>query len=177
MAYDGELIPAHCPDPEQDPSWLDTLRLLARDKHVDWIFGMRRFWMEKLKAYPEPLVEHILIHSHWKLFPSADEVIEEIELLRETWRQESAERSWMRWKLEQERAGREGLLATEQDYAELREAAKRLAMSKRLELPPAPPTVRISRHEPTDAEIRDRKQMLRQQVAQLEARRKAEQAQ
>lgn len=176
MGYKGELIPANVPDPDEDPLWIQTLRILAKDKHFDWGAGMARYWKHKLKTYPAPLVEHVLMETHWKLFPSADEVIEEIELLREDWRQEAAERSWQHWKLEQERAGREGLLATEADYAELREAAKRMATSKRMDLPapPAPARAPISRHEPTDAEIRDRKQMLRQQVAQLEARRKVE---
>lgn len=172
MADDkGELIPK-IPDPDEPPHWLDTLKLVARDKHYDWLVGMANFWKEKLKPYPGPLIEHVLIHTHWKLFPSADEVIEEIELMREEWRQEAAEKSWLHWKLEQERAGREGLLATEADYQELREAMKCLARPKVIEPRAAKVPAKVFEREPmTEAQFRDRKEMLRQQAATIEAMR------
>lgn len=158
--------------PDDEPKWMDTLRMLAKDKRFEWFPGMARYWTEKLKAYPGPIVNAVLLQIHWTLFPSTDEVIEELETLRETWRQERDDDAWQHWKLEQERAARDGLLATDEDYAELRKGLDALARSKPM-AQTKPGAARATTYEPlTDAQFRDRKEILRQQIAQIEASRK-----
>jgi hypothetical protein len=55
-----------------------------------------------------------------------DQVIVEMEMLAERKRHEDANRNWELWKASQSRAKAEGLLATEEDYAEMRKRLREL---------------------------------------------------
>jgi hypothetical protein len=54
-----------------------------------------------------------------------DQVIAEVERLNERKRHENANRDWESYKAEQQRAERNGLLATDDDYAAMREALRK----------------------------------------------------
>lgn len=84
-----------------------------------------RFWREKLKNYADELICTALISGKWQFFPSVDQVIEQIEIIQERRRQESANREWAAYKANQLKAEMEGRLATEEDYAEMRAALRR----------------------------------------------------
>jgi hypothetical protein len=55
-----------------------------------------------------------------------DQVIVEIGRLEERKRHENANRDWQGWKANMRRAQEEGLLASEEDYAEMRATLRRV---------------------------------------------------
>lgn len=108
------------------PKWSILVLEMAQDKRHDLAPHTLRFWKEKLKDVPDALVCEALITGRWKLFPSIDEVLIVVEEIRERLNQKVGEDSWEHYKREQKRAEREGLLATDCDYAELRKKLREL---------------------------------------------------
>lgn len=111
--------------PTPFPKWLGIVAQIAQDKRHDMAAATLRFWREKLKNYADELICTALISGKWQFFPSVDQVIEQIEIIQERRRQESANREWAAYKANQLKAEMEGRLATEEDYAEMRAALRR----------------------------------------------------
>ena len=133
-----------------------------------------RLWIAKLRSYRDEIVSEALLARRGELFPSVDDVIEQIEIIQERRRQETANQEWEHYQQEQERAAAEGLLATENDYAVMNEAMKKLGMSKPefKSFPTSRPLPGIPQQPKNEQEIRDSKEILRQQTEQLLAMRK-----
>jgi hypothetical protein len=108
------------------PKWLTLALQIAQDKRHDIAAPTLRFWKEKLKAFRDETVCEALTSGRWELFPSVDQVIAEVERLNERKRHENANRDWQGWKANMRRAQEEGLLASEEDYAEMRAALRRV---------------------------------------------------
>lgn len=124
--------------------------------------------MQKLRNCTDEIVSEALISGRWSLFPSVDEVLDQIDLIKERRRQESGEREWNSYRLEQKRAAEDGRLASEADYSQMREALQKMGMSQPTikSFPkPAPPP------QQTEAQFADRKEMLRQQTEKIFAMR------
>lgn len=62
----------------------------------------------------------------WEFFPSVDHVIEQIERIQEERQLEAANRDWEAYKAQQKNAQEMGLLASEEDYEEMRQALRRI---------------------------------------------------
>jgi len=108
------------------PKWLGLVFQIAQDKRHDIAAPTLRFWREKLKKYPDQVVCEALLSIECKLFPSVDDVIAEIGRLAERKRHENANRDWEQWKAGMRRAQEEGLMATDEDYAEMRAALRKV---------------------------------------------------
>jgi hypothetical protein len=106
--------------------WPGIAVQIAQDKRHDIAAPTLRFWKEKLKAFRDETVCEALTSGRWELFPSVDQVIAEVERLNERKRHENANRDWQGWKANMRRAQDEGLLASEEDYAEMRAALRRV---------------------------------------------------
>ena len=63
--------------------------------------------------------------GRWKYFPAIDQVLDEIDRIRESRRQQAVNRDWANYKADQLKAEMEGRLATAEDYAEMRAALRR----------------------------------------------------
>ena len=105
--------------------WLGIVLQIAQDKRHDLAAPTLRFWKEKLKNFQDNTVCEALLSGQWEFFPSVDQVIKEIDLINERKRHENANRDWQQWKANLKRAKTEGLLATEQDYEEMRAALRK----------------------------------------------------
>lgn len=113
------------------PRWLSILYLIADDMRYDIDQNLiDRLWVPKLKLYRDEIVCEALENGRWKVFPNINEVLEEIEVIEERHKDAAANREWERYQAEQKRAEEQGLLATDEDYAEMNRALKRLGMSK-----------------------------------------------
>jgi hypothetical protein len=82
-----------------------------------------RYWAEKLTNVPDELICEALTTARWELFPSVDDVLRAVDGIREARR---GGREWEQWKAGQKRAAREGKLATEDDYAQMRSRLREL---------------------------------------------------
>lgn len=150
-----------------EPKWSQLIVAMAQDMRHDLTKPVLRLWREKLKTYADDLICEALVTGCWKVFPSADEVRQQIHQLQEQRQQVTANEDWNRFKTEQQRAEREGLLATEKDYEQIREGMKKLGNSKAV---PKASKPAMPQQPLTDVQVRDRKQILRQQTAKLLAR-------
>lgn len=73
------------------------------------------------------------MQGNWEFFPDVDAVIKLIGRIQDERRQDAANAEWDAYCENQKRADREGLLATEEQYAEMREGIKKIAGEKSLE--------------------------------------------
>jgi hypothetical protein len=111
--------------PLEAPTWMPILLAIAQDKRHDLAPATLRLWKVKLAKYSDEQVLQSLKVGTWHWFPSVDDVIELIQVQIERSRQEAANREWDHYKAEQRRAEAEGRLATDEDYALMREALRR----------------------------------------------------
>ena len=115
------------PQPSQpSPNWLGLVLQIAQDKRHDMAAPTLRFWREKLKAFRDETVCEALTSGRWEFFPSVDQVITEIEAVQKRNQFEAANRDWEQWKGNMKRAQDEGLMATEEDYAEMRKRLREI---------------------------------------------------
>lgn len=108
------------------PQWTIRVLEMAQDKRHDLPPHSLRYWREKLKGIPDGIVCEALLTGRWKLFPSVDEVLAVVEEIRERLAQRAGESDYDRYKRGQDRAAKEGLLATEEDYAAMRKRLREL---------------------------------------------------
>jgi hypothetical protein len=94
---------------------------MALDKRQDLDPGVILYWKGKLKRFTDQEVCEALVAGRWKLFPSVDNVVELIEGAREALYEQRKQDEWPAWKAAQAQAAREGKLATQAQYDELRE--------------------------------------------------------
>jgi hypothetical protein len=111
---------------QPSPKWLGLVLQIAQDKRHDIAAPTLRFWREKLKNFRDETVCEALLAGKWPYFPSVDQVIGEIERLQERSRQENANRDWLAYRQRQAQAEREGRMATDEDYAEMRAALRKV---------------------------------------------------
>ena len=114
---------------EQQPSpyrkWMGIAVQMAQDKRHDLAPEVLKLWIKKLERHPDDLVCEALVSGIWEYFPSVDQVISQVERIQDRKRQDSANREWDHWKANMKRAQEEGLMATEEDYAEMRAALRK----------------------------------------------------
>lgn len=72
-------------------------------------------------------MEWALVNYNGEFFPNPSTICQNIERKREADYHEQANREWPAWRATQAQAEREGLLATEEQYAELREKFRNIA--------------------------------------------------
>jgi len=72
------------------------------------------------------MVCEALTTGRWKLFPSVDDVLIVVEEIRERLLQTVGEKEYADYRREQQRAAREGLLATDEEYAAMRAKLREL---------------------------------------------------
>jgi len=98
------------------------------DKRQDWWPGILSFWTEKLASYQESEVCEALKLYAGEFFPSVDDIAALIERRRINAAQN---KQWDQWKATQKQAAAEGKLATDEDYAQLREVFRRVAFGEK----------------------------------------------
>lgn len=108
------------------PQWTIRVLEMAQDKRHDLPPHSLRYWREKLKDIPDHIVCEALMTGRWQLFPSVDDVLKVVEEIRERLAQKAGESEYDHYRREQERAKREGLLATKADYATMRKRLREL---------------------------------------------------
>ena len=88
-----------------------------------------QWWREKLKAYrDEEICAAVKLYAG-EFFPSVDDITGVIERRR---KDAATNRPWEQFKAGQAQAAVEGKLATDEDYAELREVFRRVAFGPKL---------------------------------------------
>jgi hypothetical protein len=122
----SEPLTTSQPCSQPSPNWVGLVLQIAQDKRHDIAGPTLRFWREKLKNFRDESVCEALTLGQWEFFPSVDQVIVEIGRLMERKRHENANRDWQQWKANMRRAQQEGLMASEEDYAEMRQKLREL---------------------------------------------------
>jgi len=108
------------------PQWLPLLVQMAQDKRHDLAPGILSYWMEKLKNFTEQEITAALLSSGWEFFPSVDNVTGVIKANRQAAAEEYRALEWQQYKSNQAEAERTGLLATEDDYENLRKECREI---------------------------------------------------
>ena len=109
---------------QQGPAWEMALFQIAQDKRHDLPPETMQWWREKLKAYrDEEICAAVKLYAG-EFFPSVDDITGVIERRR---KDAATNRPWEQFKAGQAQAAVEGKLATDEDYAELREVFRRVA--------------------------------------------------
>lgn len=155
----GQSI-THAPSSMPSLRWLELVGQIAQDKRHDLASGTLRFWKLKLAKYSDDIICQALAEGIWQFFPSVDNVIQQIEAILRRDREDACNKAWDDWKAEQERAKRDGLLATEEQLAEVREGLKKLAESKAM-----PQVKRETVYIPTTKELADQLSQRREALA------------
>jgi hypothetical protein len=63
------------------PGWTGILAAIAQDKRHDLPDHTLLLWKAKLEKYPEADIAQVLVAGSWKLFPSIDEVLEDLDAI------------------------------------------------------------------------------------------------
>jgi len=105
--------------------WMGVMLQIAQDKRHDLAPEVLKFWAKKLGKIEDELICLALMSGRWKYFPAIDQVLDEIDRIRESRRQQAVNRDWANYKANQLKAEMEGRLATSEDYAEMRAALRR----------------------------------------------------
>jgi hypothetical protein len=108
------------------PEWQIVALQMAQDKRHDFAPHTLRLWIDKLADYPDSLVCRAMKQGRWEYFPSVDDVLKMADLLRERDAQEAGNRDWLAYKAQNAAAERDGRMATEEDYAEMRSKLREL---------------------------------------------------
>ena len=129
----NEHLTTYQPLPKPSLRWLELVAQIAQDKRHDLSTGTLRFWNLKLAKYSDQTICQALAEGIWDYFPSVDQVIQQIEAIMRRDREDRTTAQWDSWRKRQAEAEREGKLATEEQYAEMRAALRKLAGLKTLE--------------------------------------------
>ena len=89
--------------------------------------GMLSYWKVKLQNFGDIEITQALLTSGWEFFPSVDHVISAINANRSSAVEAKADREWHQWRRTQKEAEGNGLLATDEQYGELRETFQKAA--------------------------------------------------
>jgi len=108
------------------PQWVQLLVQMGQDKRHDLAPGILSYWKEKLSRYSDSEVCAALRLYAGEFFPAVDDITGVIERRR---KDAATNRPWEQFKAGQAQAAVEGKLATDEDYAELREVFRRIAMA------------------------------------------------
>ena len=108
------------------PRWSIRVLEMAQDKRHDLAPHTLRYWTEKLKGIPDLLICQALTNGRWDFFPSVDDVLQQIELIREQLNQCAGEAAYDAYREQQREAEAKGLLATEEDYAYMRKRLREI---------------------------------------------------
>lgn len=111
----------------QPPQWGGLLLTLAQSRTKELTSSEIKLWEAKLSGYPSDLVEWALLNYNGEFFPNPSTICRMIEVKRESLAAEDANREWQAWKEGQAQAEREGQLATQEQYDELREVLRKIA--------------------------------------------------
>jgi hypothetical protein len=113
--------------PSAPPLWVGIVVQMAQDKRHDMGPGILSYWKVKLQKYGDIEITQALLGSGWEFFPSVDNVISAINANRAVAAGERADLEWQQWRRTQKAAEANGLLATDEQYDELRKTFKKAA--------------------------------------------------
>lgn len=148
------------PGDTERPKWLDVLDGLAEEmRHDINPHLIERIWKPKLKRYSDEIISQAIMRGQWKIFPNVNEVIEEIQMLENERSEDRKNREWEDYKAKQKAAEEQGLLATDEDYAEMNAALKRIAQSAPMPAPVPKPTEAYTPPPPAELERRKQEQL------------------
>jgi hypothetical protein len=162
----------------QAPNWAEILKVMAVDLRHELLAPVLCYWQEKLKPFADEDISKALIAGRWKFFPSVDDVIESIETHKEQERSRVQEKQTAEYLRELRK------LPDPQEQAEIKamvaELSERLQIvavfpdpKGRRAVNPEKAQVVIKESSPqlmTDAQLRDRREILRQQMESLKLR-------
>jgi hypothetical protein len=158
-AADKTISLVESPSPEPSPThWSGLMTTMAQDMRHDLPPDVYRLWKARLAGIPDETICAALLSGRWTIFPSVGQVLDEIDAMK---RLAAAQREddYVQWKREQEAAAAGGKLATEEDYAWMRSEF-----------------YRIFGVEKQGREAEARRQLLKQQAAQLQQKKPVEKA-
>ena len=69
---------------DHPPRWTLVVAQMAQDKRHDLAPHTLLFWTQKLKNFPDELICDALMLGRWGWFPSCDDVLEQIDKIRES---------------------------------------------------------------------------------------------
>lgn len=123
----GGGLTIHKPSqPPQVPAWMKLLEIIAQDRRHDLAQAVAGLWKAKLEKYDDDDICDALKLYSGEFFPTVEAIA---GLIERRHKNAATNRPWELYKRGQTEAERSGLLATEQDYAELREQFKKVASS------------------------------------------------
>lgn len=106
--------------PRSQPRWAGLLWTLAQSRTKELTTAEVALWKAKLSGYSDDLVEWALVKYNGEFFPNPSTICRMIEVKREAMLGESQNREWNAYKATQAQAAREGQLASDEQYEELR---------------------------------------------------------
>ena len=112
--------------PHSQPSWAGLLWTLAQSRTKELTTAEVALWKAKLSGYPSDLVEWALVNYNGEFFPNPSTICQMIERKRESLYAEHEQAAWPAWKATQAQAEREGQLATDEDYEQLRRECREI---------------------------------------------------
>jgi hypothetical protein len=99
---------------------------LAQSRYKELTTPEIALWKAKLSAYPNELIEWALLSYNGEFFPNPSAICRMIELKQEQSFAEQQQAEWPAWKASQAQAEREGSLATDADYEQLRKKCREI---------------------------------------------------
>ena len=107
--------------------WEILILRIAQDKRHDLAPEVLPLWRAKLSGYSDEEICESLTTWTDEFFPAVDQLMRWIERRRELKFEAQQQAEWPQWKAKQAQAEREGQLATQEQYDELREVFRKVA--------------------------------------------------